>query len=633
MNQDLAYCFNPYCSQPENVNYHQQCQNCGFLLLIAERYQAHKLIASGRFGRTFFGEDIKHHHPCMIKQFFPESEQGILLNSEKAIQLFHSEARRLEELGDHPQIPQLYAHLEQETYQYLIQEWIQGDNLETKLSQRGRFDERDIRRLLASLLPVLNYLRNAGVIHRDIKPENIIHRDTTDPEYVLVDFGAAKLASLSHLAKTGTIIGSPGYAAPEQVYGQPSFASDIYSLGVTCLHLLTGVSPFDLYHPTESKLLWRYYCEDDPISDSLAAILNGMTAFDLQNRYSSPEEVLSALGVLSHLPASSSANSSYPSENPSIVKLASGKGAIYAVDFSPDGIFLASGGGSEWGKLVGKDNCVRLWRVGQWQHHQKLNQHSAPITTVQFSQDGEFLASGGLDKTIKVWNFARQQLHQTFKGHRFGVSHLQVSPYEDTVLSGSTGGEIILWHLHTGRVLNRLSWHLGEVKALAMSPDGDYFAVAGGETSIQLWEVQTFKPLFSLTGHSDIVHSLDFSPNGRYLASGSGDWDCSIRVWDLATRTVKQTLQGHQWAVNAVKFSPDGRYLASGSSDKTVRLAILFQRNSHQYCWSRHHEAITTVAFSPNGDCLASGSEDETIRIYGFEELDARKRVPTSFKK
>ncbi|MDR9404096.1 MAG: serine/threonine-protein kinase, partial [Halothece sp. Uz-M2-17] len=458
MNRDFAYCLNPYCSQPKNSPHHRQCNNCGFRLLIAEQYHAQKLIASGRFGRTFLGEDIKHDRPCIIKQFFPKTEQGITLNSRKAIQLFHSEAQRLEELGDHPQIPQLYAHLEQETYQYLIQEWIAGDNLDTELSEQGRFDERAVRRLLTSLLPVLNYLRDRAVIHRDLKPENIIHRYETEPEYVLVDFGAAKLASLRSLAKTGTIIGSPGYAAPEQVYGKPTFASDIYSLGVTCIHLLTGVSPFDLYHPTENKLLWRDYCQDNPISDSLSAILDGMTRFDLKERYSSAEEVLSALGVLSPLTPSPDVSQPNPSETASIIKLYSGKGAIYSLAFSHDGRFLASGGGSEWGKLVGKDNSIRLWEVGKWNNHRKLTQHSAPITTVKFSSDGQFLISASLDKTIKVWNLETHQLQQTLKGHRFGIKTLQVSPYDDTILSGSFGGEVILWNLHTGRVLDRFSW-------------------------------------------------------------------------------------------------------------------------------------------------------------------------------
>lgn len=619
MNQDIAYCFNPYCSHPKNDLDRQKCNNCGFLLQIANRYQAQKLIASGRFGRTFCGEDLSENRPCLIKQFFPESEDGITLNSEKAIQLFHSEAKRLEEL-DHPQIPKLYAHLEQETYQYLIQEWIVGNNLETELSQQGTFSEREIRKLLSSLLPVLDYLQKYAVIHRDIKPENIIHSFQNEEEtYILVDFGAAKLASLRNLAKTGTIIGSPGYAAPEQVYGKPTFASDIYSLGVTCLHLLTGVSPFDFYHPTESQLLWRDYCQDSPVSESLAAILDGMTAFDLKQRYDSAKAVLSALGVLSALPPATSP----PPEKtgkPSVITLYSGKGAIYSLDFSPDGTFLASGGGSvpslglpQWG--FGKDNCVRLWRVGEWEKHRKLTQHSAPITTVKFSRDGQFLISGSLDKTIKVWNLQTQQLQQTLKGHRYGINTLQVSPYNDILLSGSEGGEIILWSLQTGQVLDRLSWEQGKIFSLALSPDGESFAVGSVASEIQVWEVYQFKPLFSLKGHTDAVRCVTFSPDGRYLASGSGDWDCSIKLWDLNTQSLKQTFHGHQWAVNAVRFSADGNYLVSGSGDKTVRMVEILQEKPLRRCWTRHGKAVTDVAFSPDRAYIASGSEDETIKL------------------
>jgi WD40 repeat protein len=628
MNPDIAYCLNPYCSQPENDKHHQQCGNCGFLLRIAQRYQPQKLIASGRFGRTFFGEDFNQQRPCLIKQFFTETEEGIILNSQKAIQLFHSEATRLQELGNHPQIPQLYDHIEQETYQYLIQEWIAGENLETELSRKGRFSEREIRKLLSSLLPVLDHLRDRAVIHRDIKPENIIHRYHSDQEYVLVDFGAAKLASLRSLAKTGTIIGSPGYAAPEQVYGKPTFASDIYSLGVTCLYLLTGVSPFDLYHPTENQLLWRDYCQDLPVSHTLAAILDGMTAFDFKQRYDSPKAVLSALGVLSPLPASPSRKKE-KKEPPTVIKLYSGKGAIYTLDFSPDGKLLASGGGSEWGKLIGKENCVRLWRVGEWDKHRKLMQHWAPITTVQFSQDGQFLISGSLDKTIKIWNLATQTLQKTLKGHRFAVKTLQLSPQENLLLSGSEGGEIILWNLQTGRVLDRLTWEQGGVYTLAISPDGESFAVGSVESPIQIWELHTFKPLFSLAGHTDLVCSLDFSPDGKYLASGSGDWDCTLKIWDLSTQTVKQTLQEHLWAVNAVRFSPDGKYLISGSSDKTVRMVEIFQEKPVKRCWSRHQEAVKTVAFSPDGIYLASGSEDETIKVYLLNTSELQeKNIP-----
>ena len=99
---------------------------------------------------------------------------------------------------------------------------------------------------------MLEFIHSKQVIHRDIKPENIIRRKK-DNQLVLVDFGAAKYATMSALERTGTIIGSGCYVAPEQSVGKATFASDIYSLGVTCIHLLTGVEPFNLCDVTEGE--------------------------------------------------------------------------------------------------------------------------------------------------------------------------------------------------------------------------------------------------------------------------------------------------------------------------------------------------------------------------------------------
>ena len=131
---------------------------------------------------------------------------------------------------------------------YLVQQFIDGQDLEKELANEGKFNQHQIRELLLSLLPVLDFLHHQSVpvIHRDIKPANIIRR-RGDRELILVDFGAAKQATHTMLAKTGTTIGSPEYVAPEQARGKPAFASDIYSLGVTCIFLLTQVSPFDLF--------------------------------------------------------------------------------------------------------------------------------------------------------------------------------------------------------------------------------------------------------------------------------------------------------------------------------------------------------------------------------------------------
>ena len=234
-----------------------------------KRYRALKIIGQGGFGRTFLAVDEqKPSKPqCVIKQFYPQA-QGTD-TAEKAAELFAQEAVRLNELGHHDQIPRLEAYLTQEQLQYLVQEYIEGQNLLQELKELGHgFNEAQIWQLLNEVLPILEFIHAGQVIHRDISPDNIIRR-YQDKKLVLVDFGASKFATGTALVKTGTIIGKAEYIAPEQGRGKATFASDLYSLGVTCIHLMTQVSPFELFDIGEGAWVWQQFLVDNPVSDNL----------------------------------------------------------------------------------------------------------------------------------------------------------------------------------------------------------------------------------------------------------------------------------------------------------------------------------------------------------------------------
>jgi formylglycine-generating enzyme required for sulfatase activity len=209
----------------------------------------------------------------------------------EAQRLFEQEAVRLDDLGKHPQIPALLAHCEQEGRQYLVQEYIDGDNLLQELNKQGKFSEAKIKGLLLDLLPVLQFVHVGKVIHRDIKPENVIRR-RSDGKLVLVDFGAAKVASRTALAKTGTTIGSAEYTAPEQARGKAVFASDLYALGVTCIHLLTQISPFDLFSDHEDQWVWRDFLNGNFVSNGLGVEIDKMLEMGLARRYQTAAEML-----------------------------------------------------------------------------------------------------------------------------------------------------------------------------------------------------------------------------------------------------------------------------------------------------------------------------------------------------
>lgn len=260
------------------------------------RYRFLKHLGQGGFSQTFLAVDEHNNsNPCVVKQLFLRQNATHQLTTSERL---HQEVKQLTELGEHPQIPKLIDTFEQDSYAFIVQEWINGWTLEEEAAGIP-FDEAEIWKILSDLLPVLQYLHDRNIIHRDIKPANIIRR-RSDRQLVLVDFGAAKQITPLNSLHTGTMIGSVEYAAPEQVKGQATFASDLYSLGVTCLYLLTQVSPFELYDIVEDEWKWQAYLPQ-PISPALKAILCKLLQSATRRRYQSATEVLIELQASSVL--------------------------------------------------------------------------------------------------------------------------------------------------------------------------------------------------------------------------------------------------------------------------------------------------------------------------------------------
>jgi WD40 repeat protein len=665
----MSYCLNPNCpSAASNPIGAKVCQSCGSKLLLLERYRALELIGQGGFGRTFLAVD--EHQPakarCVIKQFFPQA-QGIT-NTQKAAELFEQEAMRLEMLGKHPQIPQFLGHFEQDKYQYLVQEFIDGPNLAQVLEAEGTFNEQQIRDLLHCLLPVIDFIHSKNVIHRDIKPENLIRRN--DGQLILVDFGAAKYATGTALARTGTVIGSAGYAAPEQAGGKAVFSSDLYSLGVTCLHLLTQTQPFDLYSFSEATWVWRNYLPR-PVSRQLGRVLDTMVEMATSRRYQSAAYVLKALNSPLYLgtrtpdvtfPQSSHTASSRvtPKSQPPIqdwrcvYSLKGHTEAIRSLAMTPDGKILASGS---------DDKTIKLWQLQTGRELVTLKGHSKPVNSLAMSQDGEILASGSEDKTIKLWqlNTGLQVGSITmggwFSGDSGCVYAVAISVQEQILVSLSKSGAVKLWNLRTGQEISRLKGDTSWVQSIAISPDGQLLASGSGDT-IKLWNLGTGRELRVLTGHNSWVRTVAFSPNGQILASGSDD--ATIKLWHLRTGRELGTLKGHTRPIDSVVFAsvgdravsdragkhnanfeelafsvnesqpsaapfvnpfpktqePEvGSILASSSTDRRVKLWDT--STGQQLCtFTGNTSWMHAIALSPDEQILASGSSDSVIYIW-----------------
>lgn len=290
-------------------------------LLLLGRYLPQKLLGRGGFGAAYGAIDryTPSLRPCVVKQFQPSvdlsPDQWAIAQS-----LFEREAEALEQLGNaHPQIPDLFAFFPlvvpggpsgNAEFFYLVQEFIDGQTMEEELAARGPFSEKETLEVLISMLKVLKFVHEHHIIHRDIKLSNIMrHRNGL---LYLLDFGAVKQVTKTAggTPQRSTGIYSVGFAPPEQVAGGQVYPStDLYALAVTCVTLLTGREPQELYDAFNNTWKWRSYASVSPL---FADVLDRMLLPVPKDRFQSVHEVAVALRGPLGAPAPASPATSPP---------------------------------------------------------------------------------------------------------------------------------------------------------------------------------------------------------------------------------------------------------------------------------------------------------------------------------
>lgn len=320
-----VYCTRPRCPRPQNyfadlddvttlkTTQQKYCTTCGMPLMLDGRYVPTKLLGRGGFGAAFLARDrrIPGMRQCVVKQFQP-SGNLTLTQLQQAQLMFEREAEVLAQLGnEHEQIPDLFAFFpvivnslqpgQQDQFFYLVQEYIDGQNLEEELVQQGKFSEQQVLEVLQEILKVLKFVHHRGIIHRDIKPSNIMRR--RDGRLFLLDFGAVKQVTNVALgsAASSTGIYSMGFAPPEQMAGGQVFPStDLYALAVTLITLLTNQEAVKLFDAYSNQWKWRMHVvQASPtqvtVNPRLADILDKMLLPAANQRFQSAQEVLDAL--------------------------------------------------------------------------------------------------------------------------------------------------------------------------------------------------------------------------------------------------------------------------------------------------------------------------------------------------
>ncbi len=263
------------CPQPMNI-------------VVDGRYQIIKRLGKGGFAHTYLAKNlmVPGEPNCVVKQLRPK------VTHPRMLQLFKLEAAILARFK-HSQIPKSVECFEHQGDFFLVQDFVAGDDLSKEFTVGHKWSEAKVVQFLQEMLRVLGYVHQQNAIHRDVKPTNIIRR-WDNGKLCLIDFGAVQDLE-NNYATLATVVGTPGYHAPEQANGVATFSSDIYALGITAIQFLTGYYPLHLPKNEDGELVWRDLAS---ISDRLALILEDMTRVEEIDRYDSTSTVLRDLETI-----------------------------------------------------------------------------------------------------------------------------------------------------------------------------------------------------------------------------------------------------------------------------------------------------------------------------------------------
>jgi serine/threonine protein kinase len=252
------------------------------------RYEIISSIKKGGMSKVYLAKDCNLNSLCAVKELFIH----ILFSGDEKdhiVKRFKEEAEYLAKLR-HPSLPVVTDYFEENSYYYIIMEYIIGNDLESMLKEKGNpgLTEIDVLKWSLSIGDVLKYLhsQNPPIVYSDLKPSNLMLR-AKDSKIVLVDFGSARVLPHDKARLTG--IGTEGYAPPEQYIGEQDPRSDIYSFGATIHHLLTGKGPYIPFEfqPVKSVV--------PSLSQKLEQIVIKSLKRDKNKRYQNVEEMTKEL--------------------------------------------------------------------------------------------------------------------------------------------------------------------------------------------------------------------------------------------------------------------------------------------------------------------------------------------------
>ncbi|HUG89766.1 MAG TPA: protein kinase, partial [Planctomycetaceae bacterium] len=507
-----------------------------------------------------------------------------------------------------------------------------GQTTDESRSRRATYWQ-SVARIGVQVGEALAYAHAHGVLHRDIKPSNLL-LDTHGTVWV-TDFGLAKSEGQENITRTGDIVGTVRYMAPECFTGRTDARSDLYSLGLTLYELLSLKPACDA--PLRHELIRQVLHETPPrlrtidphIPQDLETIVHKAIDRESSHRYQSAGELAADLQrFLDDEPIRARRISSiarfrrWCRRNRAIAGLA---GTIA-------GLMLVS-------VIVSSVAAISFRRLANSNARLAGEKHGALRAAVASAEEAKRQATAARESA----RTAEQQRMKTADALRAEQAALRDSRRQlalNYIQRAATEfeqgrpqmGMVKLWQAYSSvdereplresarnliagwsGSLGRLILHDGPVIDVAFSPDGRTVLTGSGDGTARLWDAATGAPRGEPLRHQNNVVALAFSPDGETVLTGS--LDQTARLWDAARGAPLGEMLRHKGFVLAVAFSPDGATVLTGSSDRSGRLwdAVTGAPRGKPL---RHERSVGTVAFSPDGRAVLTGSADGTARLW-----------------
>jgi WD40 repeat protein/serine/threonine protein kinase len=603
------------------------------------RFEIIRELGRGGLGVVLLAHDPILHRDVALKLPRPEAlltpdlRTRFLREAQAAARLTHKHIVTIYEVG----------HVGAITY--IAAAYCQGMNLAEWIHARDQdVPARQAARIVADIADGIDYAHQEGVLHRDLKPSNVLlanspaTADVAQSENALLpkvsDFGLARIQDLaSGDTRTGLVMGTPSYMAPEQAEGRlqdVGKSTDVYGLGAILYELLVGRPPFR--GACDADTLCKVVANDPtPPRTIRPDVPRDLEAICLKCLEKSPASRYASCAALAadlrRFLADEPTNARPLSPVRKSWRWSYRHPALSALCVVSVAAILTIGAGSLWysWRLAQslaqtedqRNAAVEAQKIAE--HHRQAAERNAQEAARQEARNSEYLYATRMRLAYQAYGGAEVKQ----------VAGLLTEYEEGTRWSALRGFE---WHYLRNTLDDAqlvLRGHVGEVYGVAYSPDGKSLLSAGEDGTIRLWDPASGRELHVVKAHDSCTNDLAFSPDGLRVASTSCDG--TTKIWDAATWQQLMVLRSTDKIIACAEFSPDGRWLATGARDRAV-VRIWDTKTGEQIVDLEAVDgACDGVAWSPDGRLLAASNIVKGTRVWDTTHWQLLAVGPASY--